>query len=157
MQNRAAKLAFFFFFLVRKTRISHQCNHLLCISLGKKWWLIRNVTALKGGKNGLREHQVEDKSLQPVWQRYLQDFSLLPLSWSVALGSHSYRAMTMWASQRSCFHCPKTTFKFLKFTLLKEPLNSNLKKIKNTKLREKQGFVICVVPTDTMQELYEKM
>lgn len=27
----------------------------------------------------------------------------------VALGGHSNRATTVWASQRSCFHCPKTT------------------------------------------------
>lgn len=43
---------------------------------------------------------------------------LLERCWSVALGTHSNRAMTVWASQRSCFHCPKTTLES-KLTQLK--------------------------------------
>lgn len=59
MQNRVTRLANFFFSCEKK-HISYQCNHLLCISLGKKGGLPRNGTVLKRhlkGEHGLKEHR----------------------------------------------------------------------------------------------------
>lgn len=68
MQNRAAKLVFFFFLWEKHTYLTSVT--ICCVShLENKIMANKECHYSERQKNTLKEHQLEDKNLQPVWQR----------------------------------------------------------------------------------------